>query len=207
MHIWSDIPHDIPHNIPHNIPIEQQQPRLIKALLHPVQALSNYEHQSGGWWALWSKLSLIAIGGSLIYGASIAMVSDGWQLGRGALWLTLSAGLSWIIFMPILAWSLKLRLGAILQACLITMAYGEMVLVGGAMINLIIKYLYYDVDVLVVNLTIIGISNLVMMTALAKQLKVLNISWQHTIKLWLLVLNGSGAIFFMIFKKLLLEVI
>lgn len=48
----------------------------------------------------WAGLVFIAIVGSAFYGATLALVLRGWTLQGSALWLTLSAGFAWCVFIP-----------------------------------------------------------------------------------------------------------
>src|SRR4051794_29500436 len=54
-------------------------------------------------WPIRALLAAIAIGGSCLYGASLSWTLPHWQVGDGAVWLALSAGLAWIVFIPVLA--------------------------------------------------------------------------------------------------------
>src|SRR5260221_12921438 len=70
---------------------------------------------------LWSKLTVIAVGGSLLYGASLSLLFRKWRPGRSALWLALSAGGGWCLFGPFLVLLSSCRALTCAQACLTTM--------------------------------------------------------------------------------------
>src|SRR5882724_95842 len=81
-------------------------------------------------------LTSVAVGGSLFYGATLAHVLPDWRLSHGALWITLSAGSSWIVF-GLLLWAITRKPALDLaEASLWTMAVGECVLTIGGLLNL-----------------------------------------------------------------------
>src|SRR5215468_8250272 len=51
---------------------------------------------------LWSVLAAIALGGTLLFGASLGPALPAWRSWRGAAWLALAAGTSWLVFAPLL---------------------------------------------------------------------------------------------------------
>ena len=114
-------------------------PSLRRSLRHPCQQLQAFDEMQSGRvsipYRLWASLVVIAVGGSLAYGASLSLLFRRWRPGRSALWLALSAGGSWCIFGPVLVLLSRRRVQTCAQACLTTMAYGEAVLVSGTAIN------------------------------------------------------------------------
>ncbi len=144
----------------------------------------------------WSLLLAVAVGGSLLYGASLSLVLPGWNLGGAALWLTLSAGLAWGVFIPTLWLATRLPLWRCLDACLLTMAAGEVILASGALVNAVSWWRDLVVNAAMINLLVVGISNVAMAAMLALQLRRSAISLARTLALWMLALNGSGAVFF-----------
>lgn len=154
---------------------------------------------------LWSKLTVIAVGGSLLYGASLSLLFRRWRPGRSALWLALSAGGSWCLFGPFLVLLSRLRALTCAQACLTTMAYGEAVLVSGAGINLWfrLKGGFEEAFLTRWNVALVGFSNIVMVTVLARQLHALGVPARKTLFSWMAVLNGSGALLFALLRHFL----
>lgn len=153
----------------------------------------------------WASLVSIAVGGSAIYGASLSLRFPGWRPTSGALWLALSAGLGWCVFGPTLVLVTRRNPCTCAHACLVTMAYGEAVLVSGALANLVQTHAppHNQLDPTHFNLATVGVSNVVMATALALQLRELGIPPAQTLLLWIAALNGSGALFFWLFHRTL----
>jgi hypothetical protein len=85
------------------------------------------------------------------------------------------------------------------------MAYGEAVLVSGASINLCfrIKGGFKESFLARWNLALVGFSNIVMVTALVRQLDVLDVPAWKTVFAWMVVLNGSGALLFALLRRFL----
>src|SRR2546425_11192212 len=77
-------------------------PSLCRSLRHPCQQLQAFDEMQSGRvyipYRLWASLATIAVGGSLVYGASLSLLFRSWRPGRSALWLALSAGGSAGIF-------------------------------------------------------------------------------------------------------------
>jgi len=140
-------------------------------------------------------LGAVAVCGSLIYGASLAWVLPRWSLQGAAAWLTLSAGLAWCVFIPSLLWSTRITWRECLDACLWTMAAGEVVLVTGALGNGLLARAGGCANAALINALIVALSNIVMAAALTVRLRPRVNAWR-TVTLWMLVLNGSGALFF-----------
>jgi hypothetical protein len=153
----------------------------------------------------WSGFAAIAIVGSCVYGGSISLVLSGWKLGYGALLLTLSAGLSWCIFGPILVIATKTNVFTCAHACLVTMAYGESVLFVGALINLLLSATHGSIslDPVAFNIAWVALSNVIMAGSLSILLAALRVPYWKTGLLWMLVLNLSGLVFFHLFKSML----
>jgi hypothetical protein len=184
-------------------------PSLCRSLRHPCQQLQAFDKMQSGRvsipYRLWASLAAIAVGGSLVYGASLSLLFRRWQPGRSALWLVLSAGGGWCIFGPLLVLLSRRRAQTCAQACLTTMAYGEAVLVSGAGINmwLSLKGSFKEAVLARWNVALVGISNLVMATALTRQLRALGVPAWKTLLSWMIVLNGSGTLLFGLFRRLL----
>jgi hypothetical protein len=165
-------------------------------------------HEVGEWdvtprWTIpvtrWSLLLAVAVGGSLLYGGSLGLVLPGSHRGGAALWLTLSAGLAWCVFIPSLWLTTALPLGRCLDACLVTMAAGEVVLASGALLNAVLWWRDLSANAALINALVVAISNVAMAALLALQLRRFGIAVAHTLALWMLTLNGSGAVFFAAF--------
>jgi hypothetical protein len=154
--------------------------------------------------ACWITLVAIAVLGSGFYGATLGLVIDGWRLGEGALLLTLSAGLAWCVFGPTLLAATRLPAFCGAHACLVTMAYGEAILAVGAAVNMLswatgLK----PADSVAFNIAWVALSNLVMASTLSFQLLAVNIPVWKTLSIWMLALNGSGFLFFLLLKYIL----
>ena len=147
-------------------------------------------------------LTLIAVGGSLIYGAALASSFPGWPVSKGAFWITLSSGCGWLVFGPLL-WLVTRRPPLMLaEACLVTMAWGELILVPGAGFDwLLLRGTHLDSAW--VNASIVGISNVVMACSIVVQLRKVRVPKGKTVAMWILGLDGSGAIFFYIFYRVI----
>lgn len=179
---------------------------LVQALLHPIESIKTFDKTISTFEQLpsstWFWLLGIAFGGSLIYGSSLSLMFPGWNITTGAIWITASAGLAWCFFGPGLIYTTRKHPFTLGHACLVTMAYGELILLVGAVSNLLMASSIAQPTALW-NFGIVGLSNIVMVTMLALQLGAVGVPWWKSVLSWLLVLNGSGALFFYIFKSLL----
>ncbi len=179
---------------------------LLEFILHPVRKIIVFDQAMDGTHApfqLWTSLVGIAVGGSAIYGASLHSLFPEWQFSTGALWIVLSAGLSWCLYIPALwLWSSR-KFSTCVQASLVTMAYGELVLTLLAILNLIIWRSGMSMNAGYFNVLCIALSNLLMVIVLAKQMSSLGFKPWKTIVLWTAVLDGCGLLLFWIFRQLL----
>ena len=184
-------------------------PSLCHSLRHPCRQLQAFDEMQSGRvsipYRLWACLAALAVGGSLVYGASLSLLFRRWQPGRSALWLVLSAGGGWCFFGPLLVLLSRRRVQTCAQACLTTMAYGEAVLISGAALNgwLRLKGSFKEAVLARWNVALVGLSNLVMATALTRQLHALDVPAWKTLLAWMIVLNGSSALLFGRFRRLL----
>ncbi|HEX5323448.1 MAG TPA: hypothetical protein VFW40_06660 [Capsulimonadaceae bacterium] len=144
----------------------------------------------------------LAIGGSLLYGASLSLVFPHQAAVGASLWLALSAGLSWCIFLPALVIVAKRPIPACVAICLVTMAVGEAFLVAGALGNLLLAYVPV-VSPITFNCSCVGLANATMAVAMTRQMAVLRVPAWKTLLLWLVVLDGAGALFFYLLRFLL----
>lgn len=155
-------------------------------------------------YSTWVALTIIAIVGSCVYGASLSLVLPTWKPTGGALWILLSAGFGWFIFGPTLIFVSKKSIFTCAHACMVTMAYGEGVLSLAALVNFFISFsLPISIDIGVLNFLMVVVSNIVMATVLTLQMQAISVAWYKSLLSWMLALNGSGAIFFWVFQKIL----
>lgn len=197
------------------MPLEQKRlygsfrPSLRACLRHPLRQIQTFDEAQATRafvpFKLWSRFSAIAVGGSLVYGASLGLLFRRWRPERSALWLALSAGGGWCVFGPVLILVSRRRMRTCAQACLTTMAYGEAVLVSGAGINLWLRLRGGCKEWFLArwNSAVVGFSNLVMLMALTRQLRALDVPVWKTVLSWMVALNGSGAALFALFRRLL----
>ncbi len=130
----------------------------------------------------------IAVGGTLVYGASLAPLVD---LSRFALSLTVITGISWIVFGLSMASLSGLSLWRTADHCLGAMVIGELVLLTAAGINgLLGEWLAQHILVSLVNLGFVLTANVVMGWYLAESFFRDGLSRRRTWLCWLLILNG-----------------
>ncbi|HEU5439433.1 MAG TPA: hypothetical protein VFU88_09095 [Ktedonobacterales bacterium] len=192
------------------------RPTLWASLRHPcaqIRAFAALQAEiaagHGRWrsvpYRLWGTLSAIALGGSLLFGAALGVSFPAWRAGRGAAWLALSAGLSWLLFGPLLVRVTRHGLLTCAHACLVTMAYGEMVLVPGAAL-LWLRASWpglFPLPPAIWGVGLVGVSNLVMAALFAVQMSALQVPLRRSLACWLVALDGSGALLFALFARLL----
>ena len=139
----------------------------------------------------------VAIGGSLLYGASLSRALGSDALGS-ALWLTICAGLGWAALIPALILASKLSMAAILRDCLVSICFGEAVLALGAIGNF--SQLWTGV---LANSLVVLCSNVTMGAVLAGLLRQRGFSAWKTVAIWVVVLDGVGALAFWLLSFLL----
>ncbi len=144
----------------------------------------------------WLILASVAILGSCFYGASLSLVLPSWNLLAATAWLAVSAGLAWGIFIPLLHGITRVPFLTCFDACLTTMAGGEVVLMSGALINVLMRLLDVIAYAAWINVTIVAISNATMLAFLVRLLWRRRVAPRVTVALWMLILNGSGAVAF-----------
>jgi hypothetical protein len=171
--------------------------------MEPISASHGDEWlaQDGGRirWGRWAALVFVAIAGSLFYGASLGLVLSGWEVAASALWLALSAGLAWCVLIPVLCWVGRVGMASCFDACLVSMAFGEIVLTAGALVNGLLWWRGAVSHAVAINVLIVGISNVVMAVGLAHRLRPHGVASGRVWIAWMLALNGSGAVFFCAF--------
>lgn len=149
----------------------------------------------------WVVFGALAVTGSIIYGASVARVVPGWTMGRGGLWMLLSAALSWAILGYALMRLTRTPLSFCIHVCLVTLVYGVAILQLGALLNwaLVERGFFDTFDPVRYNIMVVGVSNIVMALVLAEQMAVADIGFLRSVVIWVLFLNGSGAVSFWAF--------
>jgi hypothetical protein len=149
----------------------------------------------------WLALSGVAVVGSMIFGASLSHRLPALEFWKAAVWLTIGAGSAWLVFGPLLLVVTRIRLFAAIDACLVTMAWGEAVLVTGSLGN----WWGLPVSPVPYNIGVVAVSNVVMCTVLARQLAPLGVPFWKTVATWILGLNGTGVFTFWMSYRLLFE--
>ncbi len=176
-----------------------------------VQTLETGPRVWRSWpWAMWFGLAVLAVAGSMLYGASLGVVRPEWSQGGAAL-VTLSAGLSWCLLGPALAVVTCKRLESLAHATLVSMAAGEVVLLLMALANVILSF---DAVLLAspsllnlawsANLAGLAGANLLMAAVLAWQLREVHVPPWKTLVTWLVVLDGGGLVLCLLLRAPLL---
>ena len=130
----------------------------------------------------WGWFAAIAVAGTALYGSSLPAPS--------ALRLLGATTLSWCLFGPALVGMTRRRISTCAHACLVTMAYGIGVLAVGAGLNHLLR------PGPLFNAAWVGLSNIVMATALVRQMSTIGVRGWRTLAAWILVLDGSGLLFY-----------
>ena len=138
-------------------------------------------------------LLALAVAGSLIYGASLTAVFPAWSRGGAAAWLAISAGLAWCLFGPVLLRIARKPWRVCLLACLVSMAFGEAILLTGAGLNALGLTRAAPAGA---NWLIVIVANVTMAVTLVLQMRVLGVPAGSIVAAWCGVLNGGGALLF-----------
>ena len=149
----------------------------------------------------WALLTSIVFAGSAWYGASVAHALD-ISYGRGALWLIASTGLSWCVFGPLLIAVTRKTAAQCVDACLVTMTAGIAVLAIGGTVNVSMAGVP-TFDAATFNWAWVGLSNVVMAAVIVRRFSLLNVVWYKTLAVWVLGLDGAGALMFWLFRHLI----
>ena len=149
----------------------------------------------------WAFLTSIVFAGSAWYGGSVAHAL-GITYGRGALWLIASTGLSWCIFGPLLIAVTRRTAALCADACLITMTAGIAVLAVGGIVNVSMAG-GPGFDASTFNWAWVGVSNIVMVTVIVHRFSLLKVVWYRPLAVWVLGLDGAGALMFWLFRHLI----
>jgi len=149
----------------------------------------------------WALLTSIVFAGSAWYGASVAHAL-GISYSHGALWLIASTGLSWCIFGPLLIAVTRKTAIDCADACLVTMTAGIAVLAVGGIVNISMTGAP-GFGAATFNQTWVGLSNIVMAAVIVRRFSLLNVAWYKTLAIWVLGLDGAGALMFWLFRHLI----
>jgi hypothetical protein len=174
---------------------------LIATVLHPVRSMEDQIARGDGWeeapWRFWGVLAFVAIAGSFIFGASLALAlpaAGSWAYA--AIALAASAGVGWVLFGVVLLGMARKPIPHLAHASLVTMLFGEAVLELGVIANLLLRDFP---GALILNIAIVALSNVIMLAVLVAQLRVLKMRTPLVIAIWFGILNTAGLAVFRIF--------
>lgn len=174
---------------------------LLATFLHPVRGMREQIARGPGLdtapWRLWAALAFIAVAGSLLYGGSLALaLPAAGGFGHAAVELAVSAGAGWVLFGMVLLGISRRPAAHVAHACLVAMMFGEAVLELGVIANLLLRDFP---GTLALNITVVALSNLVMLGVLVAQLRALGIRPALAVALWFGILNTAGLAAFRLF--------
>lgn len=149
---------------------------------------------------LWAAYTLMVFAGSAWYGASVAYALGLSTIGRGALWLILTTGLSWCVFGPVLMAATRKGALTCAHACLVTMTAGIGVLAVGGIINFALGGRLPAIDF---NWAWVALSNVVMAAVLIRQFRSIGAPWLPVLIAWIAGLDGAGGLMFVAFRHLI----
>lgn len=146
----------------------------------------------------WVLLLAIAFGGSAVYGGFVGLsgIFPNANLGSSAILFTGAAGLSWAIFMPMMIQLTGIRWIEFVDEALQAMAWGELVLNAGVLMQVLLGY--YRVEGVYGT---IFLSNIVMMVYLANRLAQKGFPRWKTMGWWLFVQNGLFVLWIQMIQK------
>lgn len=173
---------------------------LWQALRHPAAQTLRLHDEGLRPWPVWLALTAIAVLGSFLYGASLALAFAGFDPFGGAAWIALSAGLGWCVFGPGLVLLSARSPWSCAHACMIAMAWGEALLFVGAIVNAAL-WLALGADsalALPFNLALFVVANITMGAVVDAQMRALGVPSWKTVVAWLVLLDGVGAAFFFV---------
>jgi hypothetical protein len=150
-------------------------------------------------WGSWLGMGAGAVLGSLVYGTSLGAALPNGSSSRAALGMTLATGPSWLL-LGLGSWLFlrprQISLWQLAQICLVTMNYGIAVLLAGSPVNLALATSNQRSVSKPFNLGLIFLSNSCMLWLFVRQLKALDVPVWQAVLLWMLLLNGCGAVLF-----------
>ncbi|PWU00548.1 MAG: hypothetical protein C5B53_03890 [Candidatus Melainabacteria bacterium] len=174
------------------------------SLLRPKEQLVNFNAQAATTktipYGLWICLALLAVIGTTTYGASLGYVYSSRFLNPLVLlWVTAvltgPAGISWLIFGLVLTWFTRLNPLTGCYVCLITMAYGGMILMLASLVNLVMGMsrpaMTVAEDICGFNEIFLIILDVLMAWFFTAQMRALGKPIWKTLTAWVIVLNGS----------------
>lgn len=157
-------------------------------------------------WKRWIAYTLIAFGGSAVYGASLSALFPRWDLQSGVLWIIFSSGLGWLVLGTgmIIGFRRKLSILTMTDICMVTMAYGILVLMLASFVNMLALFVLPSSHFMtVLNFLMIAASNITMAAVFANRLRRHGVSVLYAVLMWIVLLDGSGAIFFWKLERML----
>ena len=179
---------------------ERSQSRAVAlstTLRHPLRSLVDLDARPGPPpWSCWVALTMVAVGGSLFYGMSLAWAFPSWRPAGAAAWMAASAGVAWCAFGPVLVALAGKPVATVAQACLVTMALGELILVAGAIGNALLAASGTFALAPMFNIACVATANLAMGLFLTISLRAVGVPSWRTATAWVFVLDGVGAALF-----------
>jgi hypothetical protein len=135
-------------------------------------------------WGSWVLLTALAFAGTAAFGIRQGLSAEGsWT---EAARLVFSAGGAWAMLIPALCLAARLGLPVVFHASLVTMACGEAALVAGALLPGFPAWAW------------VVLSNVTMAAVLCALLAPLRVPWKKTLALWIVVLDGTGALLYFV---------
>ncbi len=173
-----------------------------------VRSLAFEAESEGAWpYFVWSMLCVLALIGTAFYALSLSWAFPVGSVLQWVMVLTLSTGISWCVLLPLLVLITQKRWGVCVHVCLVTMAFGEAVLISGGLLNLgACLGVYPALYSLPLNLGVLLASNIMMATVFFIQFRALGASVGEALALWMLGLNVPGALLFLFFHELIFQV-
>ena len=190
-------------NMNHQEPFD---PSLWKCLRHPRRQSKAFDATNPTRdnlpYGTWFWLAIIAVGGTNTYSLSLGVALGVSPSSYFIFPLALSAGIAWCCFSLVVARETERNLLSVEHVCLVTMAFGEAVLLPTAALNFL-GHFPGNISPAAFNSIAVIVSNLAMLIAMACQLRELDIPIWKTVAMWFLILDPFGIILFLFFVQLL----
>lgn len=154
---------------------------------------------------LWAGLLLFAVFGSLAFGASLTLAAPDLATWRLAIWFAGAAGAAWCIFIPAIIQLSGESWRSCAQIALVTMAAGEIVLIGGAALHLCLWLCGAAPAGASLHILAVVLSNVAMAAVFTVQFRERGVPIWKPLVWWMTILNGTGALFFALGYSLLLR--
>ena len=154
---------------------------------------------------LWSALVLLAVFGSMAFGASLALETRDFETWQLAVWFAGAAGAAWCVFIPSTVRLSEESWRRCVHIALLTMAAGEIVLISGAAVHLLLWLGGVAPAGAMLHVLTVALSNVVMAAVFAVQFRSCGVPLWKPLVWWMLILNGAGAFFFAAGESLLLR--